>query len=95
MRGTTSTRNAAGEAGVPTLGNLIAHVETHGLDRTRNHKGIAVEHSYSTYKQFAKDSAAEVAFAHLNEDGYASFVRTVGDPSWEQEAREDYRKERA
>lgn len=96
MRGTTTARVAESIADIatPTLENLLTHVRKYGLDRKTNGKGEAIENVYSTYKQFAKDSAAEVALASLSEDAYARFVTTVGEPSWEKEARKDYRKER-
>lgn len=94
MRGVVSARNQAGAKGAPTLRNLLLHVETHGLDRSPTHKGVSVQNTYKTYKQFAKDSAAEVAFAHLSEDAYCQFVSVAGNPEWVDEARKDYRKER-
>lgn len=96
MRGVTSTRvpEAIAEAANPTLENLLTHVRKFGLDRHTNGKGQTIENVYSTYKQFAKDAATEVAFSSLSEAAYVRFVTTVGEVAWEDEARKDWQKER-
>lgn len=93
MRGVTHARIEAGirDAALPTYENLVKHVEKYGLSNAASKKRTD---RYTTYKKFAKDSAAEVAFSHLTEDGYVRFVNRFGDPAWEDQARADYQAER-
>lgn len=93
MRGITHARIEEGirAQALPTYENLVKHVEKFGLGNAHSKKHAD---RYTTYKKFAKDSAAEVAFSHLTEDGYVRFVSRFGDPAWEADARADYQSER-
>lgn len=82
------------EAAEPNLPNLLRHAKKHGLDREHRGYNQGKEKDYSTYLQFSKDTLVETAMDFLSEEAYAQLVRTLGDPSWEADAREDYRKER-
>lgn len=96
MRGATFLQipDALKERNEASLANLIRHVDKFGLDS--KHAGYrGKEKPYTTYKQFAKDSAAEVAYAHLGEDAYVQFVERYGKHAWVDAARADHQEARA
>ncbi len=60
----------------PTLPNIVRHVTRYGL--SNKHAGYrGREKTYTTYKAFAKDPAAEVALAFLSEEAYVQFVERL------------------
>jgi hypothetical protein len=78
----------------PTLPNLVKHVKAYGLSNKRaGYRGR--EKTYTTYKAFAKDPAAEVALAFLSEAAYVQFVEMFGERAWVAAAKDDHAGQRA
>ena len=77
----------------PTLPNLVRHVTRYGL--SNKHAGYrGREKTYTNYKTFAKDPAAEVALAFLSEDAYAQFVERFGPAGTVEAGIADHRAQR-
>lgn len=96
MRGVTflTIPDALKERNEASLPNLIRHVDKYGLDSKRaGYRGQ--EKPYTTYKAFAKDSAAMTAFGYLSEEAYVQFVERYGEHGWVDAAIADHREARA
>jgi len=79
------------EAPPVTMESLLVHVKAHGLES--KHQGYKDrELIYKTYAQARKDAVIHTARTYLTEPAYVDFLRTVGYPGWEAQAREDWRK---
>jgi hypothetical protein len=77
----------------PTLPNLVRHVERYGL--SNKHAGYrGREKTYTNYKTFAKDPAAEVALAFLSEEAYGQFVERFGPAGTVEAGIADHRAQR-
>ena len=94
MRGITflTIPDTLREANEASLANLIKHVDRYGLASKRaGYRGK--EAPYTTYKAFAKDPAAEVAYAYLGVEGYVQFTERYGESGWAEAARADWHAE--